>query len=144
MEWLIHRLCIFCVEDVISSLFFSINHILKNLLQAKIKGMESQLNEALRAGDARSTVGSESGSSGVLSTPRQVNDSASSSAVTRKLEEELSKRDALIEVCYGGLDFPFPKYIELMFKICLSMNFNTFVTLQSMVQILVYITCISF
>lgn len=66
-------------------------------LQAKIKGIESQLNEALRASDARSTVGSESGSSGVLSTPRQVNDSVDSSAVTRKLEEELSKRDALIE-----------------------------------------------
>lgn len=58
-------------------------------LQAKIKTMESQINE--------STAGSESGSSGVISTPKKVNDSADSSDVTRKLEEELAKRDALIE-----------------------------------------------
>lgn len=65
-------------------------------LQEKIKGIESQLNAALRASDARSTVVSESGST-VLASPKRVNDTADSFAVTRKLEDELSKRDALIE-----------------------------------------------
>ncbi|KAG1342270.1 putative Kinesin-like protein KIN-14L [Cocos nucifera] len=66
-------------------------------LQTKIKGIEFQLNEALHSNDARSTVGSDSGSTGVLSTPRVVEESVDSSLVTKKLEEELSKRDALIE-----------------------------------------------
>lgn len=66
-------------------------------LQGKIKGIESQLNAALHASDARSTVGSESGSTGVLSSTKQVDHSVDSSEVTRKLEEELSKRDSLIE-----------------------------------------------
>ncbi|KAJ6834435.1 kinesin-like protein KIN-14L [Iris pallida] len=66
-------------------------------LQAKIKGIESQLNAALHASDARSTTGSESGSTGAMPVPKNVKDSADSSSVTRKLEEELLKRDALIE-----------------------------------------------
>nr|XP_010942682.1 kinesin-like protein KIN-14L isoform X1 [Elaeis guineensis] len=66
-------------------------------LQTKIKGIEFQLNEALHSNDARSTVGSDSRSTGVLSTPKLVEESVDSSLVTKKLEEELSKRDALIE-----------------------------------------------
>ncbi|XP_058088573.1 kinesin-like protein KIN-14L isoform X2 [Magnolia sinica] len=66
-------------------------------LQAKVRSVESQLNEAIHSSDARSTLGSESGSNGVLSTPKATADSNDSSAVTKKLEEELSKRDALIE-----------------------------------------------
>nr|CAD1826270.1 unnamed protein product [Ananas comosus var. bracteatus] len=65
-------------------------------LQAKLKTIESQLNEALNSSDSRSTLGSESGSTGVLSTPK-MEASVDSSSVTKKLEEELSKRDALIE-----------------------------------------------
>ncbi|CAA6659485.1 unnamed protein product [Spirodela intermedia] len=61
-------------------------------LKAKIKGIESQLNEALNAASA-----SESGSSGVLSTSKGMDETVDSSSVTKKLEEELSKRDALIQ-----------------------------------------------
>ncbi|KAJ4714545.1 Kinesin-like protein [Melia azedarach] len=53
-------------------------------LQAKIKSIESQLNEALHSSKVRS--GSE-----------PTGDGMDSSAVTKKLEEELKKRDALIE-----------------------------------------------
>ncbi|XP_068636720.1 kinesin-like protein KIN-14L isoform X3 [Aristolochia californica] len=66
-------------------------------LQAKIKSVELQLNEVLHSSDTRSTIGSESGSNGVLSTPTATADSRDSSLVTKKLEEELAKRDALIE-----------------------------------------------
>ncbi|MCL7036435.1 hypothetical protein MKW94_020733 [Papaver nudicaule] len=66
-------------------------------LQAKIKSIESQLKEAMQSTDARSTVGSESGSVGAMSTSMAAGDEVNSSAVTKKLEEELSKRDALIE-----------------------------------------------
>ncbi|XP_050204784.1 kinesin-like protein KIN-14A isoform X2 [Mercurialis annua] len=65
-------------------------------LQAKIKSMESQLNEALRSNDARSAIGSEA-SPGISSIPKETADDIDSSAVTKKLEEELKKRDALIE-----------------------------------------------
>ncbi|XP_059439959.1 kinesin-like protein KIN-14B [Corylus avellana] len=63
--------------------------------QAKIKSIESQLNEALHSAETRST-GSEG--PGVLS-PKATGDGLDSSAVTvtKKLEEELKKRDALIE-----------------------------------------------
>ncbi|KAG8076865.1 hypothetical protein GUJ93_ZPchr0006g40720 [Zizania palustris] len=63
-------------------------------LQAKLKSIESQLNEALNSSDARSTIGSESAS--VISTPK-MESTADSSSVTKRLEEELAKRDALIE-----------------------------------------------
>ncbi|WOL06562.1 hypothetical protein Cni_G15296 [Canna indica] len=66
-------------------------------LQARIKGIESQLNEALQSSDARSTSRSETGSTGVISSRKTMEDSADSSQVINKLEEELSKRDALIE-----------------------------------------------
>ncbi|KAJ6732748.1 KINESIN-LIKE PROTEIN KIN-14A-RELATED [Salix koriyanagi] len=65
-------------------------------LQAKIKSMESQLNEALRSSEARSTFGSESGPV-ISSISKATGDGMDSSAVTKKLEEELKKRDALIE-----------------------------------------------
>ncbi|KAF5454413.1 hypothetical protein F2P56_024081, partial [Juglans regia] len=65
-------------------------------LQAKIRSIESQLNEALHPTEARSKSGSEG--PGVLSSNATV-DGIDSSAVTvtKKLEEELKKRDALIE-----------------------------------------------
>ncbi|KAJ8491359.1 hypothetical protein OPV22_013080 [Ensete ventricosum] len=66
-------------------------------LQARIKGIESQLNEALQSSDTRSTSRSETGSTGVVSTPKTAEDGADSSHVIKKLEEELSKRDTLIE-----------------------------------------------
>ncbi|KAF4368414.1 hypothetical protein F8388_017717 [Cannabis sativa] len=59
-------------------------------LQAKIKSLESHLNEA------RSTLSSESGTR-VPSISKETGESVDSSTVTRKLEEELKKRDALIE-----------------------------------------------
>ncbi|KAK8455053.1 hypothetical protein SEVIR_4G075700v4 [Setaria viridis] len=64
-------------------------------LQAKLKSIESQLNEALNASDARSTIGSEAAS--VISSPKVTESTAESSSVTKRLEEELAKRDALIE-----------------------------------------------
>ncbi|XP_074587966.1 kinesin-like protein KIN-14L [Curcuma longa] len=66
-------------------------------LQAKLKGIESQLNEVLQSSDARITSRSETRSTGVLSTAKVIEDAADSSQVIKKLEEELSKRDALIE-----------------------------------------------
>ncbi|KAH8503770.1 hypothetical protein H0E87_014865 [Populus deltoides] len=65
-------------------------------LQAQIKSMESQLNEALRLREAQSTFGSESGPV-ISSISKATGDGMDSSAVTKKLEEELRKRDALIE-----------------------------------------------
>ncbi|KAJ6915789.1 Kinesin-like protein KIN-14A [Populus alba x Populus x berolinensis] len=65
-------------------------------LQAQIKSMESQLNEALHLREARSTFGSESGPV-ISSISKATGDGMDSSAVTKKLEEELKKRDALIE-----------------------------------------------
>lgn len=62
-------------------------------LQAKIEGIELQLKEALSSSDLRS----ESASAGSLPSPKVVHDSVNSASVTKKLEEELSKRDALIE-----------------------------------------------
>ncbi|KAM6577623.1 hypothetical protein CsatB_029460 [Cannabis sativa] len=59
-------------------------------LQAKIKSLESHLNEA------RSTFSSESGTR-ASSISKETGESVDSSTVTRKLEEELKKRDALIE-----------------------------------------------
>ncbi|KAK1263213.1 Geminivirus Rep-interacting motor protein [Acorus gramineus] len=66
-------------------------------LQAKLKSIESQLNGAIHSSDSRSTLVSESGSTGVLSTSKEAGESIDSSSVTKKLEEELAKRDALIE-----------------------------------------------
>lgn len=71
-----------------------------NFVQAKLKKIEKQLSDTLQSSDARSTHGSESGSNGLLSTPKSSGDTADSLTVTKKLEEELSKRDALIEVVF--------------------------------------------
>lgn len=59
-------------------------------LQAKIRSLEQQLNEALRSAESKS---------GSLpdSNLKVAEDNVDSSAVTKKLEEELLKRDALIE-----------------------------------------------
>ncbi|KAF5749741.1 hypothetical protein HS088_TW03G00066 [Tripterygium wilfordii] len=65
-------------------------------LQAKIKNMESELNEAQRSSQGGSKLGAEV-VSGVQSISNATGDDMDSSAVTRKLEEELKKRDALIE-----------------------------------------------
>ncbi|XWS29591.1 hypothetical protein CRYUN_Cryun24cG0041900 [Craigia yunnanensis] len=64
-------------------------------LQAKLKSLESQLNEAIHCSEAKS-LSSEMGY-GVSTISRTAVDSMDSSAVTKKLEEELGKRDALIE-----------------------------------------------
>ncbi|XP_054808592.1 kinesin-like protein KIN-14B isoform X2 [Prosopis cineraria] len=63
-------------------------------LQAKIGTLETQLNETIKSNGPSSTIDSEP-NSGVLSNSR--GDKMDSSAVTKKLEEELKKRDALIE-----------------------------------------------
>ncbi|KAL0721513.1 hypothetical protein Bca4012_036112 [Brassica carinata] len=60
-------------------------------LQSKVKELESQLSEALNSKTTRSTDPLES-------QPRAAGSTVDSSAVTKKLEEELKKRDALIEV----------------------------------------------
>ncbi|KAL5753335.1 hypothetical protein ACOSQ2_023842 [Xanthoceras sorbifolium] len=65
-------------------------------LQAKIKSTESQLNEALHSSKVRSASGSEL-EPGASSISNTTGDGMDSSAVTKKLEEELKKRDALIE-----------------------------------------------
>ncbi|XP_031287639.1 kinesin-like protein KIN-14B isoform X2 [Pistacia vera] len=65
-------------------------------LQAKIKNIESQLNEALHSSEVRSTPGSAPGHA-LSSISKATEDGMDSSAVTKKLEEELKKRDALIE-----------------------------------------------
>lgn len=64
-----------------------------SLLQAKLKSIESQLNEALHARD----LGLESRAV-AQPIPKAAGDAMDSIAVTKKLEEELLKRDALIEV----------------------------------------------
>lgn len=65
-------------------------------LQGKIKSLEFQLNDVLNSRESRSTFSSESGH-GVPSIPRATGDVMDSSTVSKKLEEELKKRDALIE-----------------------------------------------
>ncbi|RYR65221.1 hypothetical protein Ahy_A03g011180 isoform D [Arachis hypogaea] len=65
-------------------------------LQDKIKTLETQLNEAVKLSKTRSTSASEPESE-ALSDTRPTADAVDSSAVTKKLEEELKKRDALIE-----------------------------------------------
>ena len=65
-------------------------------LQAKIKTLETQLNKVLRSSETRSKFGTEL-ECGAISNSRAVRDSMNSSAVTKKLEEELKKRGALIE-----------------------------------------------
>ncbi|KAL8143465.1 hypothetical protein V2J09_016497 [Rumex salicifolius] len=59
-------------------------------LQSKVKELEIKLSEAIKASQARLTGDLESGS-------KEGGESIDSSVVTKKLEEELQKRDALIE-----------------------------------------------
>ncbi|XP_050371326.1 kinesin-like protein KIN-14B [Argentina anserina] len=65
-------------------------------LQDKVKSFESKLNEALHSCEGRTTLGSELGSA-TLSNSTATGDDMDSPLVTKKLEEELKKRDALIE-----------------------------------------------
>ncbi|KAH1239018.1 Kinesin-like protein KIN-14A [Glycine max] len=74
-------------------------------LQAKIRTLETQLNEAIKSSESRSTFVSEPEFAD-QSNSRPTGDGIDSSAVTKKLEEELKKRDALIErlnFIFGGL-----------------------------------------
>ncbi|KAK4707752.1 hypothetical protein R3W88_028677 [Solanum pinnatisectum] len=66
------------------------------MLQAKLQALESQLNEAVRASEARLKDGSELRSADQTSL-KATRDDIDSAAVTKRLEEELLKRDALIE-----------------------------------------------
>ncbi|KAL3721785.1 hypothetical protein ACJRO7_034169 [Eucalyptus globulus] len=65
-------------------------------LQAKIRSLEHELNEALHSSETKSKSDVDSGLE-VQSLPKAMSDSMDSSVVTKKLEEELKKRDALIE-----------------------------------------------
>ena len=69
-------------------------------MQSEIKAIELKLMEAINSKEAKSVFGAESGPE-VLSIPKSTGDVMDSSAVTKKLEEELLKRAALIEVCYS-------------------------------------------
>ncbi|XP_047951271.1 LOW QUALITY PROTEIN: kinesin-like protein KIN-14B [Salvia hispanica] len=64
------------------------------MLQAKLKNVESQLNEAR---ETRTTNGSISQAE-ENSSSKDTGDDMDSAAVTKRLEDELKKRDALIEV----------------------------------------------
>ncbi|XP_022631459.1 kinesin-like protein KIN-14B isoform X3 [Vigna radiata var. radiata] len=66
-------------------------------LEAKIGSLEIQLNEALSSSNTRLNVVPET-VSGALPNSRTTGDVMDSSTVTNKLEEELKKRDALIEL----------------------------------------------
>ncbi|KAF3663541.1 Kinesin-like protein KCA2 [Capsicum annuum] len=66
------------------------------MLQAKLQALESQLSETVRASEARLKDGSELGSADQTGL-KATKDDVDSAAVTKKLEEELLKRDALIE-----------------------------------------------
>ncbi|URE38463.1 KISc [Musa troglodytarum] len=92
--------CILLFNEVQKA--WKVSFTLQADLKARIKGIESQLNEALQSSDTRSTSRSETGSTGVVSTPKTAEDGADSSQVIKKLEEELSKRDTLIEVYLGA------------------------------------------
>ncbi|TMW88957.1 hypothetical protein EJD97_017836 [Solanum chilense] len=66
------------------------------MLQAKLQALESQLNDAVRASEARLKDGSElisADQTGLKATRNDID----SAAVTKRLEEELLKRDTLIE-----------------------------------------------
>ncbi|XP_049378697.1 kinesin-like protein KIN-14B [Solanum stenotomum] len=66
------------------------------MLQAKLQALESQLNEAVLASEARLKDGSELRSADQTAL-KATRDDIDSAAVTKRLEEELLKRDALIE-----------------------------------------------
>ncbi|KAL0461424.1 UNVERIFIED_CONTAM: Kinesin-like protein KIN-14B [Sesamum latifolium] len=66
------------------------------MLQAKLRSVESQLNEALLSNETRSTNGSGP-QTGEQTSNKTTADDMDSTAVTKRLEDELKKRDALIE-----------------------------------------------
>ncbi|XP_075510398.1 kinesin-like protein KIN-14B [Primulina tabacum] len=66
------------------------------MLQAKLRNAESQLSESLLSSETKSANGSKSQAEDETSN-KATGDSMDSSAVTKRLEEELKKRDALIE-----------------------------------------------
>ncbi|XP_057807154.1 LOW QUALITY PROTEIN: kinesin-like protein KIN-14B [Salvia miltiorrhiza] len=66
------------------------------MLQAKLKSVESQLSEALLINETRTTNGSISKAE-ENSSNKATGDDMDSTAVTKRLEDELKKRDALIE-----------------------------------------------
>lgn len=66
-------------------------------VQAKLKNVESQLNEALLINETRTTNGSVSQAE-EHSSNKATGDDMDSAVVTKRLEDELKKRDALIEV----------------------------------------------
>lgn len=65
-----------------------------SLNQAKIRTLETELSEALGSSKSSSTSEPESAAK---SDSRSTGDGT---VVAKKLEEELKKRDALIEVCF--------------------------------------------
>ncbi|KAF7829290.1 kinesin-like protein KIN-14B [Senna tora] len=81
-----------------------------SFIQAKIKTLEAQLNGAIRSSENRSILGPEP-DSGTLSNST-AGHGVDSSAVTRKLEEELKKRDALIEKLHEENEKLFDKLTE--------------------------------
>lgn len=66
------------------------------MLQAKLKNIESQLNEAFLSNETRTTNDSKSQAE-EHSSNKATGDDMDSAAVTKRLEDELKKRDALIE-----------------------------------------------
>lgn len=68
-------------------------------LQDKLKSVESHLNEALLSKETRTTNGSGS-QTGEPTSSTSTGDDMDSTAVTKRLEDELKKRDALIEVLH--------------------------------------------
>ncbi|KAL3036685.1 hypothetical protein AAZX31_01G023000 [Glycine max] len=90
---------------------WKVSSALQTDLKAKIGSLEIQLNEALKSSNTGSNVGPET-LSGTLSNPRTTGDGTDSSAVTKKLEEELKKRDALIERLHVENEKLFDKLTE--------------------------------
>lgn len=69
------------------------------LMQAELKSIESRMSEALHTKEVSPEVG-RGLMAVVQSTSDQTGEDMDSLSVTKKLEEELLKRDALIEVCH--------------------------------------------
>ncbi|KAH1058650.1 hypothetical protein GYH30_002967 [Glycine max] len=86
------------------------NSTIQNL-QAKIGSLEIQLNKALGSINTGSNVGPETVSA-ALSNSRTTGEGMDSSAVTKKLEEELKRRDALIERLHVENEKLFDKLTE--------------------------------
>ncbi|QCD90703.1 kinesin family member C2/C3 [Vigna unguiculata] len=80
-------------------------------LEAKIGSLEIQLNEALRSSNSKLNVVPET-VSGALPNSSTTGDVMDSSAVTNKFEEELKKRDALIERLHVENEKLFDKLTE--------------------------------